>query len=365
LVLSYIIGVFSIKLSAMSKSISNRLPLIILTLILIAVVAYLKWPQAESKQQKRGARTVAVKTAPARIDAFKDTVESLGSAIANEQVLITSKSSDFVERVSFEDGQAVQAGQVLVRLNSQEENAKVKELEANLAESVAQLHRLQDLYKKKATSKSVVDEQEAKTKAIGAQLMSAKTKLYDLTIRAPFDGVLGFREISVGAYVGAGDVITSLDDLSQIKVDFNIPERFFTTLAIGQKVEAINAAYKEVFIGEISSIDSRIDPQTRMVKVRALVPNPEQKLRAGMLLNIVVERQVEQVLMVPESAIIPIENDHFVFIIQDGKAVKSQVKIGRRQPGIVEVIDGLTEGQGVVIEGALKLRDGTAVNVLE
>jgi len=301
----------------------------------------------------------------AQVNDFKDTVESLGSAIANEQVFITSKSSDLVEQISFEDGQAVKAGQVLVRLNSQEENAKVKELEANLAESVAQLNRLQDLYKKKATSKSVVEEQEAKTKAIGAQLMSAKTKLFDLTIKAPFDGVLGFREISLGAYISAGDVITSLDDLSQVKVDFNIPERFFTTLKVGQKVEAKNAAYDEVFTGEISSIDSRIDPTTRMVKVRALIPNDEQKLRAGMLLKITVERQVEQVLMVPESAIIPIENDHFVFTISEGKAKKTQVTIGRRQPGVVEILDGLNEGQGVVTEGALKLRDGSAVNVLE
>ena len=348
----------------MSKSISNRLPLIILALMLISVVVYLQWPQ-EVKEQKRGARTVSVKIALAETNDFKDTVESLGSAVANEQVFITSKSSDFVEQISFEDGQLVKKGQVLVRLNSQEENAKVKELEANLAESVAQLHRLQGLFKKNATSESVVEEQEAKTKAIGAQLMSAKTKLYDLTIRAPFDGVLGFREISVGAYVSAGDVITSLDDLSQVKVDFNIPERFFTTVKPGQKVEAINAAYDEVFIGEISSIDSRIDPSTRMVKVRAIVPNEEQKLRAGMLLNIVVERNVEQVLMVPESAIIPIENDHFVFTVEEGKAKKTQVTIGRRQPGIVEIISGLREGQGVVIEGALKLRDGSAIQVLE
>ncbi|GLX84452.1 MexH family multidrug efflux RND transporter periplasmic adaptor subunit [Thalassotalea loyana] len=348
----------------MSKSISNRLPLIILAMLLVGVVAYLQWPQ-EVKQQKRGARTVSVKTALAQVNDFKDTVESLGSAIANEQVFITSKSSDLVEQISFEDGQAVKAGQVLVRLNSQEENAKVKELEANLAESVAQLNRLQDLYKKKATSKSVVEEQEAKTKAIGAQLMSAKTKLFDLTIKAPFDGVLGFREISLGAYISAGDVITSLDDLSQVKVDFNIPERFFTTLKVGQKVEAKNAAYDEVFTGKISSIDSRIDPTTRMVKVRALIPNDKQKLRAGMLLKITVERQVEQVLMVPESAIIPIENDHFVFTISEGKAKKTQVTIGRRQPGVVEILNGLNEGQGVVTEGALKLRDGSAVNVLE
>lgn len=253
-----------------------------------------------------------------------------------------------------------------MRLNHQEEAARVKELEANLAESVAQLNRFQGLWKKKATSKSQVDEQEAKTKAIAAQLLIAKTKLSDLTIMAPFDGVLGFREISVGSYVESGEVITSLDDLSVVKVDFSVPERFFTTIKIGQVIQAKNTAYDgESFNGKVTSIDPRIDDVTRMVKVRAEIPNMEFKLRPGMLLSIAVERKIEQVLQIPENAIIPIEDSHYVFVIMDNKAVRKQVQVGRRKPGIAEILDGLTEHEAVVTEGAIKLREGTLVNVLE
>lgn len=347
-----------------TKTIKTRLPLVIILGLLVALVVYLNLPTKENEKQRRQ-RVVAVKMAQATSAPFRDVVEALGNTKANEQVLITSKYADVVDEISFSDGQIVNKNDILVRLNSQEEAAKVKELEANLAESVSQLNRFQDLLSKKATSKSQVEEQEAKTKAISAQLLSARTKLNELTIKAPFDGVLGFREISVGAYVKAGDVITSLDDLSLVKVDFSVPERFYTTMAIGQTVEADSVAYQgQSFIGKIASIDPRIDPITRTVKVRAEILNPEFKLRPGMLLHIKVERRVDTVLQVPESAIIPIEDKHFVFVAIDGKAQRKTVTVGRRKPGVVEVTSGLVDGESVVVEGALKLRDGTNINVL-
>ena len=349
----------------MSSAFSRRLPLILLLSVLIALVVYLQWPDAMSTKEKHQ-RIVSVKTAVIAQAAFVDAIEAVGTARANEQVLITSKYSDLVDDISFQDGDVVKKGDILVRLNSREEAAKVKELEANLAESVAQLNRFQDLFTKKATSKSIVDQQEAKTKAISAQLLSAKIKLNDLTIKAPFSGMLGFREISLGALIDVGDVITSLDDLDVIKVDFAIPERYLTTVSVGQTIEATNIAYHaQVFNGTVTSIDSRIDSVTRTLKVRAEIPNSDHKLRAGMLLNINIIRNVEQILQVPESAVIPIEDEHFVFVVEAGKALKKQFNIGRRHHGFVEVLGGLGSGTEVVIEGALKLRDGSSVNVLE
>tara|TARA_R110002012_G_scaffold61373_3_gene160917 strand:- start:3194 stop:4249 length:1056 start_codon:yes stop_codon:yes gene_type:complete len=346
------------------SAVSRRLPLLLLVTMLVVLAVYLQWPKTKITQEKNQ-RVVSVKTVVIALADFKDAVEAIGTSRANEQVLITSKYSDLVDDISFQDGDTVKKGDILVRLNSQEEAAKVKELQANLAESVAQLNRFQDLFDKKATSKSLVDQQEAKTKAIAAQLLSAKIKLDDLTIKAPFSGVLGFREISLGALVDVGDVITSLDDLSIIKVDFSIPERYLNTIAVGQRIEATNTAYQsEEFIGKVSSIDSRIDPVTRTLKVRAEISNGDHKLRAGMLLNLQVVRNVEKVLQLPESAVIPIEDEHFVFVIEDGKAVKKSFKIGRRYHGFVEVLSGLDNNSEVVIEGALKLSDGTAVNVL-
>ncbi len=343
---------------------TSRLPLFMLLAILVALIAYLQWPEAE-KEKSQYKRVVAVKMTPVLLADFVESVEAVGTARANEQVVITSKYSDLVDEIFFDDGQQVKKGAVLVKLNNQQEVAKVNELKANLSESKAHLKRLTELLASRATSKSLVEQQEAKTKAVEAQLVSAKARLNDLTIRAPFSGVLGFREVSKGAYIDAGNAITSLDDISIIKVDFHLPERLLTHIHVGQQVSAANTAYRnKEFIGKITAIDSRIDSSTRSIKVRANISNEALKLHPGMLLNISVLLQVEKILQLPESSIIPIENVHYVFVEEEGKAVRKAIKIGRRHPGVVEVVSGLVEGEQVVVEGALKLREGSAVSII-
>jgi len=347
-----------------SSSFTSRLPLFMLLSILVALITYLQWP--ETKQEKsQYKRVVAVKMTPVILTDFIESVEAVGTARANEQVVITSKYSDLVDEIFFDDGQQVKKGAVLVKLNNQQELAKVNELKANLSESKAHLKRLTELLASRATSKSLVEQQEAKTKAVEAQLVSARARLNDLTIRAPFSGVLGFREVSKGAYIDAGNTITSLDDISIIKVDFHLPERLLTHIHVGQQVSAANTAYRnKKFIGKITAIDSRIDPSTRSIKVRANISNEALKLHPGMLLNISVLLQVEKILQLPESSIIPIENVHYVFVEKEGKAIRKAIKIGRRHPGVVEVVSGLVEGEQVVVEGALKLREGSAVSII-
>lgn len=347
------------------EALVSRLPLFIIIIVLISLIAYLTWPekQVEKSQYKR---FVAVKMTPVILTDFIESVEAVGTASANEQVKITSKKSDLVDEVYFSDGEKVKKGELLVTLNNQEEHAKVSELSANLLESQAHLKRLSDLLLSNATSMSLVEQQVAKTKAIEAQLLSAQARLNDTGIRAPFAGVLGFREISRGAYIDAGTIITSLDDLSQIKVDFYLPERLFTKINIDQKITAFNTAYDEkAFVGKVIAIDSRIDPKTRSMKVRAIIANPSGKLRPGMLLNISVLLQIEKIFQLPESAIIPIEDKHYVFVVNEEKALRKRIEIGRRHPGFVEISSGLIEGELVVVEGALKLRDGTAVTIID
>ena len=336
--------------------ITNRLPLLIILCLLLGLVVYIQWPET-IKEVKKYQRIIPVKITSAQLAEFKDSIEAIGTARANEQVLITSKSSDYVEKIYFNDGQLVKKGDVIVRLNNQEELAKISELEANLSESTNQLIRFQELFNSKATSKSLVDQQEAKTKAISAQLQSARTKLNDLSIKAPFDGVLGFREVSLGAFINIGSVITSLDDLSLIKVDFTLPERFLPTIKVGQAITAYHSAYTEQpFVGNISSIDTRINHVTRTLKVRAEIPNEKAILRPGMLLKIEVVRHVDMLLQLPESAIIPIEDKHFVYVVNDDNtdvqtASRTRVITGRRLPGVVEVIAGINQNEWLLPKG--------------
>jgi len=348
----------------MPTSISNRIPLLILLGSIAVLIIYLLWPVQQIEKVKHK-RVVAVKTVTLSKAEFKTVIESIGTTRAKEQVDLTSKYADVVDEIFFEDGQIVKKGDLLVRLGSREARAKVNELEANLAESMSQLKRLQDLLARNVTSQSLVEQQSAQTKAIEAQLESAQTKLDYLTITAPFDGVLGFRQISVGSFIRSGDQIARLDSISTVKVDFSLPERFLTLVSIGQTVNTVSVAYKDkVFIGKVTSIDSRVDAITRTIKVRAEIDNKNYELRAGMLLNVHIDQQIDIVLQLPESAIIPVEDKHFVFIVDKDKAKRIAIKIGRRQPGIVEVTSGIKEGTEVIVEGALKLRDGSDITVL-
>ena len=348
----------------MPTSFSNRIPLLLLLSLLIALLIYLLWP-SELVEKTKHKRIVSVKTVKLERSELKNVIESIGTTRAKEQVEITSKYSDLVDEIFFDDGKVVKKGDVLVRLGDREAQAKVNELKANLSESVAQLKRFKDLYTQKAMSQSLVDQQEAKAKGIEAQLQSAQTKLDYLTITAPFDGVLGFRQISVGSFISAGDIIARLDNISSVKVDFSLPERFLTLVSIGQTINSKSAAYKnKTFVGKVTSIGSRVDSITRTIKVRAEIANKDNLLRSGMLLNINIDQQVDNVLQLPESAIIPIEDKHYVYIAENNKAKRIAIMIGRRKPGIVEVVSGIDEGTDVIVEGALKLRNGSDINII-
>jgi membrane fusion protein (multidrug efflux system) len=163
--------------------------------------------------------------------------------------------------------------------------------------------------------------------------------------------------------VRPGDIISTLDDLTLVKVDFSISESHLASVANGQNVEATSIAYPgEAFNGQITSVDSRIDPITRSIQVRAQLPNSDLKLRPGMLLQIDIEKRVINALVIPESALIPEGESQFVFIVDgESKARKTKVLIGQRKPGWVQILEGLEIGQDVIVEGTLKVRDGASV----
>ncbi len=340
-------------------------------LLLIGMAAFIGFLAFKNQQvAPKAAATnsaVQVKSQVAELSNLKRQVQSLGTALANESIQIVSNASDYITVLNINEGRAVEKGALLVQLHDVEERARVAELTAQLTEQKRQLDRLKNLTRTQASAQSLLDEQQAKVNTTLAQLDAVKARLNDLAIKAPFSGVLGLRRVSQGAYVSAGTILTTLDDLSQIRIEFSVAEQYLAQLQPGMQVSSSSVAYPgEEFDGTIKAIDTRLDPVSRSVRVHAMLPNPDHKLRPGMLLTVKVTLDEQQAIQISEKALVPLKNKQYVYVIQpDNTVVQTEVEIGQRLPGMVEISQGLTPGQQVVIEGTQKLQTGSSVTVVE
>ncbi len=341
---------------------------ILLGAVLIALTVAVLWRLQEESNQGGAARggggPVPVVTSEVVSAPFVDTLQAVGSTRANESIEITANISDRIERILFREGEQVEAGQLLVVMNSAEERAQLAEALANLSDQRQQFERLDRLVATNSAALSQRDEQKARLEAAEARVGAIRARLEEREIRAPFAGQLGLRQVSPGARIASGTMITTLDDVQPIKLDFSVPEGFLSVLHDGASIRGRTAAWPDqVFEGKVIQISPRVDPLTRSVAIRAEIPNDERRLRPGMLMLVDLVRDERMGLMVPESALSPRGDDQFVFRIRDGKAEQVRVTVGSRLPGIAEITSGLSEGDVVVAEGGLRLRSGNEVNV--
>ncbi len=307
-------------------------------------------------------KVVAVEVQPR---AWTDTIEALGTAHANESVTLTAKVTETVGRVNFEDGDKVEAGAVLVELTGRAEVAQLKEAQAAYAEAQKQYTRLAGVVEQGTITRSALDQQVSMRDQARARADTIRARLSDRVITAPFAGVLGFRRVSQGTLVSPGTEIATLDDIAVIKLDFSIPETYLAEVSVGQKIRAATAAYAgREFDGTVTTIDSRIDPGSRSVTIRAAVANDDGSLRPGMLMTVELIKQPRQALVVDEISLIQTGGQASVFRIDaQNKAELAAVQIGGRQQGMVEITEGLKAGDRVVVEGLVKLRPGMSVEV--
>lgn len=328
-------------------------------------------PPAASKPaggtaQGGGGPVVPVVATAVRTEKLSLEVEALGTAKASESVDITAKVSNLVTAIRFDEGQQVRRGQVLVELDGEQARADLAVANAALTESASQLKRSRELHATKILSDQQIEQIEATHAANQARVAAARSRVNDTLISAPFDGRVGLRRVSVGSLVAPGTVITTLDDTRTIKLDFTVPERVVAAMRTGLELEATSIAFPgEVFAGRVDSVDSRVDPATRSVTVRAVVPNAQGLLKPGMFMNVRLSRGEADVLVVPEEALVPEQGDVFVYVVQDGTATKRKVSSGERTIGSVQVTDGLQAGELVVTEGTQKLRDGASVKLVD
>ena len=310
---------------------------------------------------------VPVITAIAAIEPFTESVKALGTAKANESVVITPTVEERITGIFFEDGQSVQKYQVLVKLDDSEAQFLLAEAKATLSEQQQQYERMRRLAKTNATSRSLLDEEKGLLDIARAKVDYLKAQMEDYTIRAPFSGILGIRQVSVGAVVDSESVISTLDDTTVIKLDFTIPEMYLGVLKNEMTITAVSPAYPNLqFKGKVTAIGSRVDPETRTLTIRAQIPNSDRLLKPGMLLSVDLVKDQSRTLVIPEESLILEKNNKFVLLVTpENRVEKRQIVTGRRSPGKVEVISGLNAGNQVIIEGINRVRPDTLVNIVE
>jgi membrane fusion protein, multidrug efflux system len=332
-----------------------------LSCVLVFGVAGCSKPEANTRTQSTDA-PIAVVTVAATVQPMGVEIEAVGTTRANESIEVTSKASTVVTAIRFEEGDEVAAGAVLVEMDDDEARAQLAEAEAALVDSRSQFDRSSNLFARQALSAAELEQLEATVKANEARVAAAQARVADTVIRATFAGRTGFRQVSVGSYVGAGTPITTLDDTSIIKLDFTVPETYLFVLRRGLPVTARSAGLPDrAFTGEVTNIESRIDPVTRSVTVRAELSNPDRTLLPGMFMTVTLEGDVAPTLLVPEEAIVPEQGRSYVFVVSDNIVQRREVRTGKRRPGEVEIVAGLVENERVITEGTQHVRDGTRV----
>ena len=299
---------------------------------------------------------------------FEDTLEVIGVAKGRQSVTLTAATTQLVERVRFSDGQQVQRGAVLVELKDTEQDAGARQAQARLGQAERAYQRYKTLGDKGFASKAAIDQYEAAWRSAQADLAAAEARRGDRLIRAPFAGVVGLSDVAPGALVNPGAPIVTLDDLSSVRVDFQVPERHLGELHEGQLVLAVADAYPgQTIQGRIARLDTRVDERTRAITARAEFPNPGRRLKSGMLIRVGISRGQRQSASAPESAVSVQGEAAFVFVIhqQASRAMVEQRPIvtGKRQQGFVEILDGVRAGDRIVADGLNKVQPGQPVKV--
>lgn len=315
---------------------------------------------------RSGGQVVSVATATER--SFSNEIRVLGVARGQRSLNITSPTSQLITRVYFRDGQTVRAGAPLVELKAGEEDAQIAQAQARVAQAERQYQRYADLGERGYAPQTLIDQYQTELETARAALASAQTQRADRVLRAPFSGVMGLSTVTPGTYVSPGSVIATLDDISLIRVDFPLPERYIGVVRAGLPIRATSDAYGDrVFGGRIALIDTRVNEQSRAVTARAEIPNPGGLIRPGMSVQVAVTQGERMAAAVPESALQYEGEGAFVYRIAQGErgatAQRVEVETGAVEGGFVEILSGLMPGDQVVGQGLNRIQPGAPIRV--
>jgi len=293
---------------------------------------------------------------------FSNGIQAVGTLLANEEVEIVSEIAGKVVGVYFEEGKAVAKNQLLVKVEDTDLLAQLKRAEHQLKLLSERLERQKILLGKDAVSREEFDQVQTDYNILLADIDLLKTKIAKTEIRVPFSGTIGFRNLSIGSYVQPNTVISHLSDQYKLKVEFSIPERYASTSLVGKKILFKTETSEKEHEAVVYAIDSKVDIQTRTVKVRGMYHNTKGNLKSGMFARLtLVTETASNVILIPTEAIVPEMGGKKVWVVADGKAQSRPVTTGFRSNNNIEILSGLEVGDSVMITGLMQVREGSAV----
>lgn len=340
------------------------------TVIALAGIKAAQFKTMGAASSAGGPPPITVSTGEVLEDEWEVKLHSIGSVDAVEGVTVRTEVAGVVEKILFAPGKAVEAGTVLVELESSIERANLEQAQAELDLAQRTLRRTSDLFSSRSVPESDFDAARSQVAAAEARVSALRAQLAKRTIRAPFAGVLGIKQISVGQYLVPGEPVVVLQSLDPVFVEFSLPQRDLDLIAQGLVVRAQADAFPgKTYTGEVTAIDPEVDPTTRNVRLQATFANADGALRPGLFVNVeVVMPKRRTVKMIPTSSIVFAPYGDRVFIVTEkeggGLTVRpSVVRLGETQGDFIEILDGLDVGERIVTDGAFKLREGATIKV--
>ena len=295
---------------------------------------------------------------------FADNLSLSGTLEANEQIEVRSEVSGVVEQINFEEGSSVSKGQALVKVNDIELRAQLRQVQTAQSLASENARRARLLLEKEAISQEEFDVANADYKSAQAKVQLVEAQLSKTTIRAPFSGKIGLRSISKGSYISPSTLIANLVNTAQLKITFSIPEKYAQTMKVNQNLTFTTSGSKEVYKAKIYAIEPTVETESRTLKIRAITENSDGKLIPGTFANVSLPlAKLENALLVPTEALIPIQNGKKIFVSEGGKAKEIIVETGARTDKDILIISGLKAGDTILTSGVMTLKNGSPVKV--
>lgn len=340
----------------------------------LVIVVLLAIPKIKSiNENKDSAAAPAFMNAVLPVTAYvvdpeplRNKILTTGTVLANEEVELKSEVSGRITDIKFEEGSRVKEGQLLVKTNDAELQAQLLKAEyrKKLAEDKEERGRKQ--LQIEAISQQDYDALLNELNTEKAEIQLIKAQIDKTEIRAPFEGMIGLRYVSKGSYIGQNTKVANLLDITPVKIDFSIPEKYANFVDQGDIVTFGIQGYEEEFEGKVYAIEPRIDPVTRTLQIRALSPNPEGKILPGAFAEVkLVLNEVPDALMIPTEALIPELQGQKIFVFKNGQAMPQNVQTGIRTEDKIQVTGGIAAGDTVITSGILQLRPGAPVKIAE